>query len=150
MAVVHAHLDQPSAAIFSVLSDPWRYADWVVGAKRIRGVDSTWPEPGSRFHHRVGVGPLTIEDSTVVEAYNPPNRLVLRARARPAGIARVTITLVPTRDGGTDVELEEYPVGGPARWIHNPLLDALIAARNRKSLRELERLVTTPADQYPG
>src|SRR5688572_718381 len=104
MASVQEHFEQPPEVIFGVLTDPWRYADWVVGAKKIRAVDETWPEPGSRFHHRVGVGRLTIEDSTVVEAFNPPNRLVLRARARPAGVARVTITLVPTRDGGTDVE----------------------------------------------
>ena len=147
MALVHEHLDQPPTAVFALLSDAWRYAEWVVGAKRIRGVDATWPQPGSRFHHRVGFGPFTIEDSTVVEAYNPPNRLVLRARARPAGVARVTITLVPTRDGGTDVEMEEHPIGGPARWIHNPLLDALIAVRNRKSLARLCRLVAQPSDR---
>lgn len=144
MVSVQEHFERSPEVIFGVLTDPWRYPDWVVGAKKIRGVDETWPAPGSRFHHRVGLGRLTIDDSTVVETFNPPNRLVLRARARPAGIARVTITLVPTRDGGTDVEMAERPIGGPARWIHNPLLDALIAARNRKSLRKLGRLVTRP------
>lgn len=141
MAVVHDHIDQPADAVFAVLADPWRFAEWVVGAQTVRDVDTNWPQPGSRFHHRVGFGPFTLDDSTVVEAFNPPNRMVLRARARPIGIARVTITLVPTRDGGTDVEMEEHPIGGPARWIHNPLLDALIAARNRKSLYQLARLV---------
>ena len=144
MAVVHDHLDEAAEVVFAVLADGWRFAEWVVGAQTVRDVDSKWPQPGSRFHHRVGIGPFTIDDSTVVEAFHAPNRMVLRARARPTGVARVTITLVPTRAGGTDVEIEEHPVGGPARWIHNPLMDALIAARNRKSLRRLARLVTSP------
>ena len=43
---------------------PARYGDWVVGSKRIRAADASWPAPGSRFHHTVGVGPLSLDDHT--------------------------------------------------------------------------------------
>lgn len=137
MAVTTVHLDQPPEAVFAVLADPWRFADWVVGAKHIRAVDETWPAPGSRFHHRFGVGPLTIDDSTVLEEIDPPRRMVLRARARPTGVARVTVELVATADGGTDVTMIEAPISGLAARLHNPALDLLVALRNRCSLRRL-------------
>jgi uncharacterized protein YndB with AHSA1/START domain len=139
MAVTTLHLDQPPEAVFAVLADPWRYAEWVVGAKKVRDVDADWPRPGSRFHHRVGVGPLTIDDSTVVEEIEPPRRMVLRARARPAGVARVTIELTPA-GGGTDVRMTEVPIDGPSRWLDNPILEWLIDLRNRRSLGRLAEL----------
>lgn len=141
VATTTFRFEHPPAAVFAVLSDPWRFADWIVGAKRIRAVDATWPEPGSRFHHRVGLGPFTIDDSTVLEEYEPDRRMVLRARARPAGVARVTIDLVPAGDSGTEVHMEEHPVSGFAERIDNPVLDVLIVARNQRSLRRLARLV---------
>lgn len=140
MSVTSRHFEQPPEAVFAVLSDPWRFADWVVGAKRIRAVDDTWPAIGSRFHHRFGVGPFTIDDSTVLEQYEPPNLMVLRARARPTGVARVELRLVRTRDGGTDVEMQERPISGFARRIDNPALQALVVARNQRSLKRLEKL----------
>jgi uncharacterized protein YndB with AHSA1/START domain len=143
VAVTTKHLDPPPEAVFAVLADPWRYADWVVGAKRVRDVDATWPAVGSRFHHRVGIGPLTLDDSTVVEEIDPPRRLVLRARARPAGVARVSLELLATGDGGTDVEMGEVPISGLARRFHNPLLDALVVLRNRRSLARLGELART-------
>lgn len=141
MAVTTLHLEHPPDAVFAVLSDPWRFADWVVGAKCIRGVDDNWPAPGSRFHHRFGAGPFTIDDSTVLEEIEAPRHLVLRARARPTGVARVRLDLVGTSDGGTDIEMEEYPVSGMARRIDNPVLEAFVVVRNRRSLRRLAELV---------
>src|SRR5205085_11579519 len=44
--------------VFAVLSDPERYAGWVVGATKTRTIDRAWPQPGSRFAHRQGAGPL--------------------------------------------------------------------------------------------
>ena len=141
MAVTATHLPQPPEVIFQLLLNPTTYPDWLVGAKRIRAVDPDWPAPGSRFHHSVGVGPLVVEDSTVIEAADPPRTLTLRARARPAGVARVVLRLRPTDDGGTHLEMDEKPISGPARWFHNPLLEAAIAARNRRSLQRLAGLV---------
>ena len=140
MARTTLKLDAPLDAVFAVASDPWRFADWVVGAKRIRAVDDTWPEPGSRFHHRFGVGPLTLDDSTVLEEIDPPHRLVLRARARPAGVARVTLELAAAEGGGTDVVMDEVAVSGPAKWVQNPLTDLLVVSRNRACLHRLDDL----------
>lgn len=137
MATTTRHIEHPPAEVWAVLSDPWRFADWVVGAKTIRAVDADWPAPGSRFHHRFGFGPFTIDDSTVLEALDPERRMVLRARARPTGVARVTIDLQPTGDGGTDVQMEEHAVSGVARVLDGPVLRALVVARNQRSLQRL-------------
>jgi uncharacterized protein YndB with AHSA1/START domain len=126
-------------AVFAVLSDPWTYEHWVVGCKEIRGVEGEWPEPGSTFHHSVGLGPLTVKDSTSATESAPPHRLVLRARARPTGVARVELELA-ARDGGTEVTITEVPIEGPPAVLHNPVQDWLIDRRNREGLRRLKQL----------
>jgi len=136
MATVTRHIKAPVDDVFAALADPNTYPEWLVGAKVIRSIDRGWPEPGSRFHHRVGlVGPLTIADSTESLEQEPGKRLVLEARARPAGRARVSFDLTP-EPGGTLVVMDEVPVGplAPLR----PFLDPLTVVRNTKSLRELD------------
>lgn len=135
------HFDHPIDEVFALVSDPWRFADWVVGAKCIRAVDATWPTAGSRFHHRFGIGPFAVDDSTVLEEIEPPHHLVLRARARPTGVARVRLELRATADGGTDVEMEEYATAGLGRRVRNPLLDAVVVARNRRCLHRIDALL---------
>jgi uncharacterized protein YndB with AHSA1/START domain len=125
--------------VFAVLADPWTYEDWVVGCKQIRDVDDGWPAPGATFHHSVGLGPLTVRDSTTVIESEPPQRIVLRARARPAGVARVDIDLAEA-GGGTEVAMREQPVSGPPALLHNPLQNRLIDRRNAESLRRLKQL----------
>ena len=44
--VVTRRVHAPADDVWSVLADGWRYANWVVGASRIREVDPQWPEPG--------------------------------------------------------------------------------------------------------
>ncbi len=126
--------------VFAVLADGRRYADWVVGAKRVRAVDDTWPAPGSRFHHEVGLGPLSIRDSSMVVSMDPPEQVVLEVRAFPAGKARVTMTISP-RDGGSEVLMEEVPTGGPAKAIDSWPLRRLTMLRNVESLKRLRRIV---------
>ena len=133
--------EEPPAAVWKVLSDGWRYAGWVVGAKAIRDVDEGFPAQGTKLHHRFGVGRFTIDDSTVVEEVEPEKKLVLRARARPAGAARVIVELTPTDDGGTELSMEEYPTSGLAKAVDNPLLRGAVAARNLEALRRLKNLV---------
>ena len=127
--------------VFDVLTDPYSYEHWVVGNRAVRGVDSNWPEEGSRFHHNVGFGPVNTDDNAKVVEIDPPWRLVLEARARPAGVARVALTLEPVeRSTATKITIEERPIRGlAARW-HNPLLDLLIKARNVECLRRLKKL----------
>jgi uncharacterized protein YndB with AHSA1/START domain len=140
MTTVTRHTPAPPEAVWAVLADGTRYADWVVGAKRIRAVDEAWPAPGSRFHHAVGVGPVDIRDSSVSDAVEPGRMLSLRVRAFPAGAARVRIVLRETDDGGTDIVMEEHPIEGIARRLDSPLLRGALSIRNRESLRRLGRL----------
>jgi hypothetical protein len=129
----------PADAVFGVLADGWRYADWVVGAKRIRRVDDGWPAPGTRIHHSIGAGPFELKDTTECLAVDPPAGIVVEARGWPAGKARVEVA-VEAGSGGCEVTIDEVPSGGPAKTLHNRVLDALIHVRNVESLRRLERL----------
>lgn len=133
-------VDVPPAAVFNVLADGNRYADWVVGAKKVRHVEGPWPQPGARFHHTVGVGPLKIDDNTKVLELDPGHRLVLSARARPAGTARVVLTLEPVDGDRTRVVMEEWAESGPANLIPQRLLDPLTHVRNAEALRRLKNL----------
>jgi uncharacterized protein YndB with AHSA1/START domain len=134
-------IDARPEQVFAVLADPRSYEEWLVGCKHIRGVDGDWPEVGSVFHHRVGVGPLALEDNTKVLECSAPERLVLEARARPIGVAEVVFSLSPVAEGGTEVVMAEKPVRGLAKSIDNPLLGATVSARNGESLRRLKRYV---------
>ena len=126
--------------VFAVLADARTYQHWVVGCDDIRAVEGEWPAVGSRFFHTVGVGPLKTKDNTKVLEVDAPRRLVLEARARPAGIAKVIFELRPV-GGGTEVEIDEYPIRGVAKSIHNPIQDGLIKVRNVETLRRLEKQV---------
>lgn len=125
--------------VFDVLKNPYSYAYWVVGAKRIRRVEDAWPAAGSAFHHTVGAGPLTVKDKTRIVRIDEPRLLELEARAWPAGQARVTLDVQPS-GSGSRVEIVEVPTAGPARQLHNPVLDAAAHARNTVALRRLARM----------
>jgi uncharacterized protein YndB with AHSA1/START domain len=128
--------------VWAVLADARSYEQWLVGCKKIRAADDGWPQPGTRFYHRVGVGPLEVADSTLSVEADAPRRLVLEARARPVGTACVTFELAPAEDGvGCVVTMHEKPLRGPAKRFDNPLLDALVAIRNKASLRRLRQYV---------
>jgi uncharacterized protein YndB with AHSA1/START domain len=128
--------------VFAVLSDPESYADWVVGSHSIRDADPNWPAVGTRFHHRVGAGPLTVNDHTEVLEADPPRRLLLRARARPLGTAKVELVLAP-RAGGTHVTMTEVAGDPLSKLALNRLTDPLVHRRNRESLRRLRRISET-------
>lgn len=138
MSTVRRRIPHPPNAVHALLADGWRYAEWVVGAKRVRAVDPTWPEPGSQFHHTLGVGPLTLNDSTEMLAYAPAGPVVLKARGWPTGSAKVTITAEALPEGGSEVTMDEEPIEGPALRLRNPVLDGLIHLRNIESLRRME------------
>jgi uncharacterized protein YndB with AHSA1/START domain len=139
MATTTSHFAATPERVFSVLSDPRSYEYWVVGSKEIRHWDDDFPAVGSSFHHTFLIGPMPVRDSTTVLEADPPRRLKLRARARPTGIAHVTLEMA-AEDGGTEVSITEVPVEGIAARLHNPLQDKLIQVRNVESLRRLKRL----------
>jgi uncharacterized protein YndB with AHSA1/START domain len=142
MSTVHLKFDVPPERVWDVLADPGTYSDWVVGSHSIRAADEHWPAVGSRFHHRVGTGPLKVRDHTEVLEVDPPHRLVLRARARPVGTARVE--LVAVRDGdGSLVTIKETAADPLSRLLMNPLSDPLLDRRNVETLRRLKRIAET-------
>lgn len=136
MVTVERHVDAPPAAVWAVLADGWSYA-WVVGTALIRAVDDGWPAPGTRIHHSVGAWPLLLDDDTLVLESEADRRLVLQARGRPFGQARVVIDLDP--DGtGTRVRLSEEVEQGPGRRLVPAQVRGLITlVRNREGIRRL-------------
>ena len=139
MSVTSTHTSASPDRVFDVLDDATTYEFWVVGCADIRDVDAEWPSPGAAFHHSVGIGPFTVEDSTSIVSRDRPRSLELRARARPAGIARVRFDLVP-QGSGTEITIEEAPIEGLPAKLHNPLQDHLIHQRNEETLRRLKWL----------
>lgn len=136
MAVVTQHVHATPHEVFEVLSDGWRYPGWVVGASHVRAVEPGFPAVGTKIHHATGFWPLLLKDETRVERCDPPHRLVLLARGRPWGEARVDLTVTP-EDGGTLVRLDEHPVRGPGWWAHNPVTETVLHARNVETLARL-------------
>ena len=134
---------------WEVLADPRHYAYWVVGSSDIRGWDDHWPAQGSKFHHRVGFKPLTLADHTEVLESEPPSRLVLRAKSRPLGAARVEMAIEPHPAGSlvTMIEDPAVPLGG---LLTPPPVHAMVRLRNGESLRRLRSLAERrAAPNYP-
>jgi uncharacterized protein YndB with AHSA1/START domain len=126
--------------VWDVMADGWRYSQWVVGNSRMRAVDRNWPAPGSKIHHTIGVWPLVINDETEVESWEPMRELVLRAKTRPFGGARITMRLFDTDDGGCRIEMAEVPVGGPLSLVPRRLALAFAWPRNRECTARLAAL----------
>lgn len=125
--------------VFKVLEDGWLYPGWVVGASRMRGVDDSWPQPGSKLHHSVGAWPALLDDETRMEEWDPPHRAVLIAKGWPIGEARVTLRARAHADGCL-VRIDEEPVSGPAALIPRFLVTPMLRWRNAETLHRLEYL----------
>jgi len=132
--------------VFAVLQDGWTYPAWVVGAARIRDVDSGWPQPGSSIHHSLGAWPLLLDDATTAEAYQPPHRLTIEARAWPAGSARVDFAVAEHPEGCV-VTMREEAVAGPAKLIPPSVMDPALHWRNAETLRRLAFLAEGRRDR---
>jgi uncharacterized protein YndB with AHSA1/START domain len=148
VATVTHQIDADPEAVFAVLSDGWLYSNWVVGTSHVRAVESSWPAVASKLHHASGLWPFVTRDETVVEEVESARLLVLLARGRPLGEARVRLELAPSGTG-TTVTMEEAPVSGPGKWFHSPVSEALLNRRNAESLHRLAALVerhTAPSD----
>jgi uncharacterized protein YndB with AHSA1/START domain len=129
----------PPEAVYDVLADPRGYAYWVIGSMEVRGASPDWPQPGSRFDHTVGFGPLRIKDHTVVEEARPNRFLQLRAKARPLGKARVKLELEEAGEG-TRITMIEDPADPLTAFVFMPLTHLLTRARNLRSLDRLAEL----------
>jgi len=130
-------IEASPAQVFAVLADGWLYPAWVVGASRMRDVDDAWPAEGARLHHSFGVWPALINDETTVLEWQPVTRVVLEAKGRPMGAARVVLTVEADGASGSFVRIAEDVSHGPARLLLKPLRQALVLKRNNETLRRL-------------
>jgi uncharacterized protein YndB with AHSA1/START domain len=136
MLEVKRTVDATPEQVWAVLADGWLYPSWVVGASRMRAVTTNWPVAGAELHHSAGIWPLVTNDETVSLESEPPRRLKLQAKGRPAGEA--TIELRIERDGDRSVvSIVEDVTKGPGTLIPKSARQSLIAARNKESLRRL-------------
>ena len=132
----------PREKVFAVLADAKRYGEWVVGTSQVRHADDTWPQRGSRLHHSVGAGPVSVDDSTEVIECVEPGRLVLLAHLGPLGDFKIDLVLEDLQGDATKVTMLEGPVEGISK-LAGPLGDAVGYARNAWSLRRLKELAET-------
>jgi uncharacterized protein YndB with AHSA1/START domain len=134
--------------VWAVIADGWTYSQWVVGNSRMRAVDPNWPQTGSTISHSVGVWPLLLDDVTLVEDCQPLEQLVLLAKGRPFGKARITLRLFDTDGGGCRIEMAEVPVGAPMGWVPKRVALAAAFPRNRECTWRLAAIAErrTPDD----
>ncbi|WP_062212515.1 SRPBCC family protein [Streptomyces sp. NBRC 109706] len=140
MAVRHRLIARPPAAVWDVLSDPYRYAAWVVGTRESTPVEGDWPEVGSALAYTVRIGRTDLHGRTWVRRYEPPRILELEAYSGPLGTARIALDVRPWGDE-TLVIMDEHPLRGFGGRVHNRLLDAMQQLRHRGMLNRLARLV---------
>jgi hypothetical protein len=133
-------------AVLRVLADGWSYSTWVVGTARIRAVDATWPEPGTRILHSVGLWPALLDDETVVRAWDPERSIELQARGWPAGEARVLVEVVPVAVGCL-IRITEDADKGPGTLVPRPVRSAVIRPRNVETLRRLALIAERQAPE---
>ena len=147
MATNERRLSAAPEQVFGVLADGWLYPTWVVGASRMRKVDSTWPTVGARLHHSAGVWPLLLNDETRMLEWDPPRRAVMEAKGWPLGTAIVELEVIP-EGGGCTVRITETPSRGPGALVPKPVSDPMIKIRNTETLRRLAFLAE--GDARPG
>ena len=133
-------MSNPPAQVWATLADPDNYSEWVVGTKQVRSSQGDWPLKRARFQHTVGIWPLYIHDQTSVVESDPPEHLVLEAKVRPFGSARIILELAPS-ETGTRVTMTEEPSAPYVARVARRLFDPLIYVRNAEALRRLENLV---------
>jgi uncharacterized protein YndB with AHSA1/START domain len=136
MATVTTYIDVSPQEVFAVLADGWYYSGWVVGTSHMQAVEASWPNVGSRLFHASGVWPAVLTDETSVDEMVTNERLVMTARGRPLGEARISVSLSP-EGRGTRVALAESPIRGPGQWLNNRVFEAVLHRRNVESLARL-------------
>ncbi|MCX7521453.1 SRPBCC family protein [Microbacterium sp. STN6] len=143
MSVNHRIIHASAEQIFEVLADAWSYPSWVVGASRARAVSPDWPAVGAELHHSFGIWPLVINDTTSIEEWDPPRRLVLRARGGMLGSAHVSLE-VQTHRRECVIRMTEHAASGPSTLIPSFIVNIVGHTRNREALRRLAYQVEKP------
>ncbi|CQR66040.1 SRPBCC family protein [Streptomyces leeuwenhoekii] len=151
MAVRHHLIKASPEAVWSVIADGSRYAQWVVGTSESRPKRGHWPDLGAAIEYEVRLGPVRMTNETVVRRCVEGAVLELEAHAGLLGTARIAIEL---RSWGEQclVIVDEHPLRGAGGALHNAGLEALIQLRHRAMLARLARLCEARAagDTRPG
>ncbi len=137
LAQVRRHVDAPAAAVWGVLADGWLYANWVVGASRVRTVDLTWPATDSTLKHSFGLWPAVISDESRVLESDAGRRILIQAKGWPLGEARVQLTVEPWDDDSCNVQMIEDAVTGPGTLVPRVIRQRAIVMRNREAVHRL-------------
>ncbi|MFF3749118.1 SRPBCC family protein [Streptomyces sp. NPDC002018] len=140
MAVRHQLIAAEPSAVWAVLGDPSRYADWVVGTACSAPAEGRWPEVGSSLTYTVRLGPREFRGRTVVRRHEPPQWLELEAHSGPFGTARIAFDVRSWGDE-TLVIVDEHPLRGFAGAVHNIAIDAFLQIRHRDMLARLAKVV---------
>ncbi|MBK3641417.1 MULTISPECIES: SRPBCC family protein [Streptomyces] len=139
MAVRHRLIKVAPEVVWDLLSDPNRYADWVVGTSSSRPVRGAWPRTGAAIRYQVRLGPVRLSNETTVRFCDPGARLELEAYAGVLGTARIAIELRPWGEYCL-VIVDEHPLQGAGGTWHNFAFEGLIQLRHRSMLARLARL----------
>lgn len=140
MAVRHRLIKAGPDAVWNVLADGTRYADWVVGTASSQPVRGQWPQTDAAIRYQIRLGPLQLFNETIVRSCDERSRLELEAQAGVLGTARISIELRPWGEHCL-VIVDEHPLQGAGGRLHNVGFEPLIHLRHRAMLRRLARLV---------
>ncbi|MDT0388084.1 SRPBCC family protein [Streptomyces sp. DSM 41921] len=139
MAVRHHLIRVPPSAVWDVLADGNRYAEWVVGTSESHPVRGHWPHKDAAIRYQVRIGPVQLDNETTVRLCEEGSRLELEAHAGALGTARIAIELRPWGEHCL-VIVDEHPLRGAGGRLHNVGFEALIQLRHRAMLARLARL----------
>ncbi|KUN04485.1 polyketide cyclase [Streptomyces canus] len=139
MAVRHRLIKVSPSAVWTVLADGHRYAEWVVGTSRSEPVRGQWPHQDAAIRFQIPLGPLKLVNETVVRRCEEGVSLELEAHAGPLGTARIAIELRPWGEHCLAI-VDEHPLQGAGGRLHNVGFEALIQMRHRTMLARLARL----------
>lgn len=144
MAVRHRLVQATPQAVWDVLADGNLYADWVVGTSDSTPGAGQWPQVGATLTYEVRLGPLRLNNESVVRHKVDGSLLEIEAKAGSLGTARISVELRPWGEQCL-VIVDEHPLRGPGGLLHNAGAEALIQVRHRTMLARLARLCEAEA-----
>ncbi|MDQ0401946.1 SRPBCC family protein [Streptomyces sp. NBC_01723] len=146
MAVRHRLVQATPQVVWDVLADGDLYVQWVVGPSDSTPEAGHWPQVGATIAYEVRLGPLRLNNESVVRHKVDGSLLEIEAKAGRLGTARISVEL---RAWGEEclVIVDEHPLRGPGGLLHNAAVEALIQVRHRAMLARLAGLCESRAGE---
>jgi hypothetical protein len=145
VAVRHRLIRTSPEAVWTVLADGSRYAEWVVGTAESHPVRGQWPHLDSAIEYQVRLGPVRLTNQTIVRNCEEGSLLELEAHAGVLGTARIAIEVRPWGEFCL-VIVDEHPLQGAGGVVHNMAVETLIQLRHRAMLARLAKVCETDAE----